>query len=148
MQGTRVLILGQETKILHAAWHDKEKKKKFIKNKHRCVCTKLRWNCSEGSIQTLTRFESFPGDFNVQLGLRISALPLATHSYILKTVMVKQNICGTIRSRLPPIWEFCSVLSRNLEKCRESDTGAVAEICTADKKQEDSSGRGKGGGLR
>lgn len=39
---------------------------------------------------------------------------------------------------------FCSVLSRNyLEKWRESDTGAVAEICTADKKQEDSSGREK-----
>lgn len=58
--------------------------------------------------------------------------------------MVKQNICGTICSPLPPAWEFCSVLSRNyLEKCRESDTGAVAEICTADKKQEDSSGREK-----
>ena len=65
-------------------------------------------------------------------------------------MMVKQNICGTICSPLPPVWEFCSVLSRNfyLEKCRESDTGAVAEICTVDKKQEDSSGRGKGGGLR
>jgi hypothetical protein len=32
----------------------------------------------------LTFLESFPGGFNVQLGLSISALHLATNSYILK----------------------------------------------------------------